>query len=79
MSYDDHLAIYAAEGAALLPTAWERWETDLEALLGHSTDGDLAEDGYSLDTFYDMWEAGLAPLDAARTVPGYITREEASA
>jgi hypothetical protein len=68
----DHVDIYAAESAALAPTTWERWISAVESHLGHSADGDIREDGYSMDTFHDMFEAGLAPYPASQRVLGAL-------
>lgn len=59
---DDHMRIWNNENA--WDDAWERWATALESLLGHDLDGSLNEDGYSLDTAYGMWDAGLTIEDA---------------
>ncbi|MGL5827744.1 MAG: hypothetical protein ACRCYU_23490 [Nocardioides sp.] len=74
----DHLAVYAAESAALEPTEWEGWIADVEDLLDHSADGDLAKDGFSLDTFFTMFENGLSPFRASRIIVGaiYLDDEE---
>lgn len=61
---DDHATIWNYESAACAPTAWERWVGEVETLLGHSADGDHRVDGYSLDGFYEAWEAGMSPADA---------------
>ena len=74
----NHLEFAAAESAALEPTEWERWATRVERLLGHSLDGNQADDGYSMDEAFEAWESG----DAARvyayrvaTRPDYHPRE----
>lgn len=69
---NDHADIYAAETAALEPTDWERWIDRVKQLMGHDADGDLIEDGYSLDTFGDMYEAGLTPEQASMRIVGAI-------
>lgn len=61
----DHLDLWAAETAAMEPTDWEHWASALENIVGHDLDGDQAEDGYSYDSFYDMWKDGLTPAAAA--------------
>lgn len=68
----DHLAIYAAETAALETTPFERWIADVERLMGHDSDGDLREDGYSLDTFSEMFDQGLTPEQAAERIVGAV-------
>lgn len=68
----DHLSIYAAESAALEPTGWESWIGQAENILGNSADGDQEEDGYSLDSFYQLFEQGLTPADAVREVGNAI-------
>ncbi|WP_328530133.1 hypothetical protein OG984_02825 [Nocardioides sp. NBC_00368] len=77
--FDDHLAIHAAEVAALEPTAWEVWIAEVERLLGHDADGDLGHwpqrgerTGYSLDTFHDMFAAGLSPRSASVRILGAV-------
>lgn len=69
---NDHLDIYAAEVAALKPTEWERWIDRVKDLMGHDADGDLNEDGYSLDTFYDMYEADLTAEQASMRIVGAV-------
>lgn len=61
----DHIDRWAYETAACEPTEWERWINAVEAILGHSADGDSNTDGYSLDEFYDSWKHGLSPETAA--------------
>lgn len=67
---DDHTAAYAAE--SMPPTVWERWINDVEALLGVSADGDVRTDGFSMDTFHDMFKAGMLPAQAAIRVVGAL-------
>jgi hypothetical protein len=57
---DTHMALWASETAEDTST-WYAWIKKVEAILGHDSDGDQAEDGYSLDNFYDQWEAGYSP------------------
>lgn len=68
----DHLAIYAAESAALAATDWERWINRVESLMQHDADSDLGEKGYSLDTFLDMYEAGVTPEAASVRIVGAV-------
>lgn len=68
----DHLTIYAAESAALEPTDWERWIAQVELVLGKSADGDQSEDGYSLDSFYDLWKIGQTPTQAVKEVGSIV-------
>lgn len=65
---NDHADRYAAETAALVPTAWERWIDRVEELLGHTVDGDVNLDGFSVDTFADMFAAGLSAKVAATRI-----------
>lgn len=76
----DHLAIYAAESAALEPTSWERWIDRVERFMGHDADGNLATDGYSMDTFVDMFDAGLTPQQASLRIIGalFVTSDGAT-
>ena len=59
------MTVWEAEVAALVETDWERWIARVEALTGHSADGDQTEDGYSLDHYFDQFNAGLTPEQAA--------------
>lgn len=69
----DHADIWAYESAACAPTDWERWIEAVEAILGHSADGDGAADGYSLDEFYNQWKQGLSPDAAAAGIRHEVT------
>lgn len=37
---------------------WISWASRVESLLGHSLDGDLSTDGYSLDRAYSFFKLG---------------------
>lgn len=55
-----HLALWQAETyQSPEDRAWSAWYDKLVALFGNP-DGSQVEDGYSLDNFYDMWEAGYS-------------------
>lgn len=54
----NHMEFAQAESDSLKATAWEKWCTELETLMGHSMDGDSEADGYSMDEAYEMWESG---------------------
>lgn len=69
----DHVDLCAYESAACEPTAWEHWINAVEAILGHSADGDGAADGYSLDEFYDRWNQGWSPDVAAAGIRTVVT------
>ncbi len=64
----DHADRWAYESAACEPTEWDRWIDAVEAILGHSADGDEDTDGYSLDGFYDTYKQGLTPAAAAARI-----------
>ena len=64
----DHADRWAYESAACEPTEWDRWIDAVEAILGHSADGDEDADGYSLDGFYDTYKQGLTPAAAAARI-----------
>jgi hypothetical protein len=49
---------------------WLAWVKQAEALVGHSLDGDEDTDGYSLDSAYAAWEAGVSPKAYAIEVRG---------
>lgn len=61
---DDHMAIWAAETDTTPDAAWCRWIDEVERLLGTSVDGDLSTDGFSLDSFHDMWRRNWSPAEA---------------
>lgn len=63
----DHIAIGEYESAICEPTGWDHWIDDVERLLGHSADGDHSTDGYSMDSFHEMWRSGLTAAAAAHT------------
>lgn len=69
----DHMDLWAYESAACEPDDWERWITAVEAILGHSADGDGDADGYSLDEFYDSWKQGLSPAASAAGIREHVT------
>jgi hypothetical protein len=64
----NHLEFTASESAALEPSDWENWAFEVEAILGHTLDGDQTLDGYSQDYASDAWEAGKTPEEHAETV-----------
>jgi len=43
---------------------WLTWVELVEALLGHSLDGDQVADGYSLDHAYRIFETDATPKQA---------------
>ena len=60
--FDSHLATWQAETAVpASERAWLAWIGRVEALLGHSADGDQRTDGYSMDGFYELWQRGRSP------------------
>lgn len=64
--FDSHLATWQAETAVpASERAWLAWIGRVEALLGHSADGDQRTDGYSMDGFYALWKRGdMSPEQA---------------
>ena len=64
---DDHMALWRSENDDS-DSDWLYWIAKVEALVGHDLDGSQTEDGYSLDTAYEMYEAGLTALQAASIV-----------
>lgn len=60
----NHIEVWEAENHNPAAT-WETWISKVEAIAGIDADGNLSEDGYSLDTFLDMFEAGWTPKEAA--------------
>lgn len=47
---------------------WIQWASTVESYLGHSLDGDLSIDGYSLDRAYSHFKLGSKPLDLVRDI-----------
>jgi hypothetical protein len=67
-SGEDHKVIWEAEN--MHPQSeklWLAWIDRVEDLMGHDSDGDQAEDGYSLDWFHDMYKSGMSAEQAAVT------------
>lgn len=67
-AYHEHLDFVAKEAAELRRNCWDQWIDDVEATVGHSMDGDQAEDGYSLDYAHDAFNAGYTAADYAKKV-----------
>lgn len=63
----DRVAIGAHESAMCEPSGWDCWIDEVERPLGHGADGAHATDGYSMDSFYEMWKLGLTAASAAHT------------
>ena len=55
-----HADVWAMEQAQLEPCAWEKWIDAAEKKIGHDLDGTLNIDGYSLDSAYDDFRAGMS-------------------
>lgn len=74
---NDHLAIYAAESAALAPTEWEQWATVVEDALGLTGVPDGAWPAHiTWDDLYDLWKSGLATAGAVeRLADGTLNRQ----
>lgn len=72
----DQAQLTAAEpgvkSPAAAPQAFAEWMTRLEALLQHDPDGDQHVDGFSLDAFIAMEDAGLTPETAATRIGGSV-------
>jgi hypothetical protein len=65
----DHLAIREAENVVSdREPSWYAFHDAATKLMGHDIDGDQAEDGYSLDGFYKLWERGLTPDQAVQQI-----------
>ena len=64
----DHLEFARLESQCLEPTPWEKWINELERLVGHSLDGDQAEDGYSLDRCFDLYHQRFTPKEAQQDI-----------
>ncbi len=57
----NHLEFATHESIQLAPTPAERFFGDVEAILGHSLDGDEERDGYSIDGALEAYRRGLSP------------------
>lgn len=66
----DHLEVWEMEMRSEAPDKkWNAFLNEVERHLGleqGSMDGNEAEDGYSLDTAYDAFRAGISPADYAK-------------
>ena len=59
-----HLELWQSETyVSASEAAWLDWAKQVEAKLGHSLDGDQAEDGYSIDYAYDAFADGVSVDD----------------
>lgn len=65
----NHIETYKAEShVSKLETEWLNWATRVESILGHSLDGDLGVDGYSMDRAYSTFLLGVTDRDYVKTV-----------
>lgn len=65
MVYDNHMELWTDE--TYIPREelqWYNWIGNVERATGLDPDGDLAEDGYSMDSFYLMFEQGWSVTNA---------------
>lgn len=67
-AHREHMDFAAKEAAELNRNCWNQWIEDLEAILGHSMDGDQVVDGYSLDYAHEAFNAGLPPFEYSQKV-----------
>lgn len=64
---DTHMDLWRDENRiGATEDQWLGWIAEVEHLLGHSADGDQKQDGYSMDSFYEKFEAGQSPAEALR-------------
>ena len=61
----DHSSTHTGVVGAPDLSEWEGWLNRVEDIQGHSTDGELAVDGYSLASYFKMWKQGWSPEAAA--------------
>jgi len=64
-----HYENFLSETAQLKTSSWENWLNEAQKLCGHSLDGDMQLDGYSLDDAYEWFKAKFTPEDYAK---GYM-------
>lgn len=58
---------------------FEAWVKSVEALIGHSLDGDQDRDGYSIDFAHDAFADGLTPSEYAQDISGFHHSERRDA
>lgn len=58
MSFMDYVDM---EREASRSTKWDAWIKAAKELCGHSLDGDIHVEGYSLDSAYEDFEKGVTP------------------
>jgi hypothetical protein len=61
----NHMEFAKAESEGLKQTPFEAWIGRVEKIVGHDLDGDLHQDGYSMDDCYDLFEQGLTARECA--------------
>lgn len=67
--YMNHLETYQYE--IKVPTGereWLNWAARVESILGHSLDGDLTVNGYSLDRAHSTFMLGVSDREYVKTV-----------
>ena len=71
----NHLQVYQLE-THVSPSeqAWYNWVNQVEAIIGHSLDGNQSTDGYSLDISYDWFKLGISPDEMASKIKSYVIR-----
>lgn len=72
MFTDEHMELWEIEyDETEQQMSWFEWSNEVELLKSHNLDGDLMKDGYSFDTFCEMWVRNWSPEQAA-----YATMED---
>lgn len=61
----NHMEFAKAESNGLKRTPFECWIERVEAYVGHDLDGDLHQDGYSLDDCHELFEQGITSRECA--------------
>ena len=79
----NHLEFAAYESAQVVSSdPWLAWCDHFRALIGGDNDGDISENGYSLDESFDAFEAGQSAEQYAAKVtarPNFNARPQADA
>lgn len=65
----NHLEAYQYEvHVPIQERDWLNWAARVENSLGHSLDGDLSENGFSMDRAYSTFLLGVSSLEYSREV-----------
>lgn len=66
---DDHMTVWLAEKDSDSDLDWYQWIDEVELRLGNDPDGNIDDDGYSMDSFHQMWARHLTVDEAVQASP----------